>query len=64
MVTMKALDLKMSRDCGTAGTGACNCGRDGQWGCLFYHVITTLDSLHLNRELYYRDYRFAEVLPH
>lgn len=27
----------------------------------FIMFLTTLDSLHLSRELYYRDYRFAEV---
>ena len=62
MVTLNALDLKMWRDLWhLRGQAFAIAAVMASGVACFIMFLTTLDSLHLSRELYYRDYRFAEV---
>ncbi len=59
---MNALDLKMWRDLWhLRGQALAIAAVMASGVACFIMFLTTLDSLHLSRELYYRDYRFAEV---
>lgn len=59
---MGALDLKMWRDLWHLRGQACAIAAVIASGvACFIMFLTTLDSLHSSRELYYKDYRFAEI---
>ncbi len=59
---MNALDLKMWRDLWRLrGQAFAIVSVMASGVACFIMFLTTLDSLHLSREVYYRDYRFAEI---